>query len=155
MTANKQIIIACLRRAAAATAIFAVHIVAVHTVAQAQVSDAIPNAALLGLPDVTPVAASAATPAAMPAVTLPGVRPAASDMSKPAAPIPAAPVISPQTACRAPAELAHLDHPLLRMMRRLASGQPLIIVAIGSSSTAGASSELTRGKLSEPACRRA
>ncbi len=138
MTAKRKIIIACWRRAAVATAIFAVHIVAVHTVAQAQVSDAIQNAALLGLPDVTPVAASAATPAAMPAVTLPGVRPAASDMSKPAAPIPAAPVISPQTACRAPAELAHLDHPLLRMMRRLASGQPLVIVAIGSSSTAGA-----------------
>jgi acyl-CoA thioesterase I len=41
-------------------------------------------------------------------------------------------------ACRAPAELARFDRPLVHMMRRLASGQPLTIVAIGSSSTAGA-----------------
>ena len=40
--------------------------------------------------------------------------------------------------CRAPAELARLDRPLVHTMRRLASGQPLTIVAIGSSSTAGA-----------------
>ena len=41
-------------------------------------------------------------------------------------------------ACGAPAEFSHLDRPLLRTMRRLASGEPLTIVAIGSSSTAGA-----------------
>ena len=41
-------------------------------------------------------------------------------------------------ACRAPAELARFDRPLVHTMRRLASGQPLTIVAIGSSSTAGA-----------------
>jgi lysophospholipase L1-like esterase len=40
--------------------------------------------------------------------------------------------------CQAPAELTRLDHPLLQTARRLASGKPLIIVAIGSSSTAGA-----------------
>ncbi|HEX4238136.1 MAG TPA: SGNH/GDSL hydrolase family protein [Xanthobacteraceae bacterium] len=40
--------------------------------------------------------------------------------------------------CRAPAELARLDRPLVHTMRRLASGLPLTIVAIGSSSTAGA-----------------
>ncbi len=40
--------------------------------------------------------------------------------------------------CQAPAELTRLDHPLLHTARRLASGKPLIIVAIGSSSTAGA-----------------
>jgi acyl-CoA thioesterase I len=39
--------------------------------------------------------------------------------------------------CRAPAELARLDRPLVHTMRRLASGLPLTIVAIGSSSTAG------------------
>jgi acyl-CoA thioesterase-1 len=38
-------------------------------------------------------------------------------------------------ACSAPAELAHLDHPLQHTARRLASGEPLTIVAIGSSST--------------------
>jgi len=41
-------------------------------------------------------------------------------------------------ACRAPAELARFDRPLVHTMRRQASGQPLTIVAIGSSSTAGA-----------------
>jgi acyl-CoA thioesterase I len=41
-------------------------------------------------------------------------------------------------ACRAPAQLSRLDHPLLHTGRRLATGEPLVIVAIGSSSTAGA-----------------
>lgn len=41
-------------------------------------------------------------------------------------------------ACKAPAALTRLDHPLLHTARRLASGKPLIIVAMGSSSTAGA-----------------
>src|SRR5687767_10734974 len=41
-------------------------------------------------------------------------------------------------ACDAPAELVRLDHPLPRTERRLAAGLPLTIVAIGSSSTAGA-----------------
>jgi lysophospholipase L1-like esterase len=38
----------------------------------------------------------------------------------------------------APAELAHFEQPLAHTMRRLVEGQPLTIVAIGSSSTAGA-----------------
>jgi acyl-CoA thioesterase I len=41
-------------------------------------------------------------------------------------------------ACTAPAEFIHFDRPLLHTMRRLSGGQPLTIVAIGSSSTAGA-----------------
>jgi len=45
---------------------------------------------------------------------------------------------SGEIACRAPARLTRLEHPLRRTARRLASGQPLVIVAIGSSSTAGA-----------------
>jgi lysophospholipase L1-like esterase len=40
--------------------------------------------------------------------------------------------------CTAPAELVRLERPLIHTMRRLANGQPLTIVAIGSSSTAGA-----------------
>jgi acyl-CoA thioesterase-1 len=45
----------------------------------------------------------------------------------------------PQSArCAAPADLIRFDHPLKRTARRIASGQPITIVAIGSSSTAGA-----------------
>jgi acyl-CoA thioesterase I len=40
--------------------------------------------------------------------------------------------------CAAPADLTRLDYPLLRTSRRLAAGASLTIVAIGSSSTAGA-----------------
>jgi len=40
--------------------------------------------------------------------------------------------------CSAPTELAHFEQPLIHTMRQLADGQPLTIVAIGSSSTAGA-----------------
>jgi len=46
---------------------------------------------------------------------------------------PVSPVI-----CKAPAELARFERPLVHTMRRLANAQPLTIVAIGSSSTAGA-----------------
>ena len=41
-------------------------------------------------------------------------------------------------ACSAPAEFTHLNYPLRHTARRLAGGKPLTIVAIGSSSTAGA-----------------
>lgn len=40
--------------------------------------------------------------------------------------------------CQAPADLTRLDQSLARTARRVAAGQPLKIVAIGSSSTAGA-----------------
>jgi len=39
--------------------------------------------------------------------------------------------------CSAPAEALHLTQPLVRMANRLARRQPVTIVAIGSSSTAG------------------
>ena len=62
-----------------------------------------------------------------------------------AAPTPAAVVVQQSTAnsawaptCKAPAELARFERPLVHTMRRLANAQPLTIVAIGSSSTAGA-----------------
>ena len=45
---------------------------------------------------------------------------------------------TPAAVCVAPAELVRLDHPLRRTGQRLAAGMPLTIVAIGSSSTAGA-----------------
>jgi acyl-CoA thioesterase-1 len=50
---------------------------------------------------------------------------------------PAAPAASSAT-CMAPGQLTRLERPLAHTMRRLANGQPLTIVAIGSSSTAGA-----------------
>src|ERR1051326_5570149 len=51
-----------------------------------------------------------------------------------------------EVACRAPSRLTRLDHPLRRTARRLASGQPLVIVAIGSSSTAGAGASPRRAR---------
>jgi len=152
MTNKKPIMIACWKRAAAATAFFAVHIVAVHSAAQAQVADELATqwpAAALVAPDLTTVAAPAATPAAMPAVVAPALRRGPADVLKPvvapaAAPVsptvaaPASPVEPPHVACAAPGELAHFERPLPQTMRRLDSGKPLTIVAIGSSSTAGA-----------------
>jgi lysophospholipase L1-like esterase len=52
---------------------------------------------------------------------------------------PDASVATPATpACNVPFDLTRLDHRLERTARRLAAGEPLTIVAIGSSSTAGA-----------------
>ena len=45
---------------------------------------------------------------------------------------------APAAACSAPADLVRLVNPLKRVAQRIAGGQPLTIVAIGSSSTAGA-----------------
>jgi acyl-CoA thioesterase-1 len=56
----------------------------------------------------------------------PGAVPAAAPPSEPAA-----------FSCTAPAEIARFDYPLRNTARRLASGEPLTIVAIGSSSTTG------------------
>jgi len=41
-------------------------------------------------------------------------------------------------ACTAPSEYVRLDQPLLHTAQSLASGEPVVIVAVGSSSTAGA-----------------
>src|ERR671937_2936590 len=41
-------------------------------------------------------------------------------------------------ACTAPSEVTRLDQPLRRVGQRIAARQPITIVAIGSSSTAGA-----------------
>jgi len=45
---------------------------------------------------------------------------------------------SPRATCHAPADLIRLVYPLTRTAQRLAAGAPVTIVAIGSSSTAGA-----------------
>jgi acyl-CoA thioesterase I len=82
-------------------------------------------------PSLLRVAAPAAMPAATPAVIASQTRP-----------VPAPNASTPNTAqpvsCSAPSEVAHFDRPLLRTARRLASGEPVTIVALGSSSTAGA-----------------
>jgi lysophospholipase L1-like esterase len=83
----------------------------------------------------TTMAEPATTPAVVPAVVAPA-RPAI-DLAKPHILPPAAGAIS-ALACTAPAEFARFDRPLSRTARRLAIGKPLTIVAIGSSSTAGA-----------------
>jgi acyl-CoA thioesterase-1 len=50
----------------------------------------------------------------------------------------AVPLAPSAPTCSVPAGLARLDRPLMRTGRRLAAGLPITIVAIGSSSTAGA-----------------
>ena len=78
------------------------------------------------------VAALLLTIAPMSADT-PAEAPTAGVPSAPAAP---APALSPGACIVAPAQ-ARFDYPLPRTARRLAAGQPIKIVALGSSSTAG------------------
>jgi acyl-CoA thioesterase I len=52
--------------------------------------------------------------------------------------VPASAEGPPLAPCNAPSELARFIHPLAKITQRLAAAQPITIVAIGSSSTAGA-----------------
>ena len=82
---------------------------------------------------VCTLALAALAPVAAPAQTF--------SVSSPAAPVlPAAAVLGNNAppACSAPSAFAKFSYPLPHTARRLASGDPLTIVAIGSSSTAGA-----------------
>jgi acyl-CoA thioesterase I len=81
------------------------------------------SAAALVVLAIAARAEEAGSPAAAPASS------AAQSASPPAAPAPV---------CSAPRELTRFVHPLVRTARRLASGAPLVIVAVGSSSTYGA-----------------
>jgi acyl-CoA thioesterase I len=112
----------------------AVPALAVFTAARAEVPAA-PRARLSPSP-----AAAAEKPLATPVA--PDAPAASTHPVRPAAMHPGSLLSGQGTAagllCSAPAELTRLDHPLLHTARRLASGKPLIIVAIGSSSTAGA-----------------
>ena len=74
---------------------------------------------------------------ALPAEPAHNVAPALTAPAHPALPNTASNPAQP-IACSASAEYARLDRPLVHMARRLAGGEPLTIVAIGSSSTAGA-----------------
>jgi acyl-CoA thioesterase-1 len=124
MSLNKPLMIARVARAAAASAVFA-------TFAAAH-AEMIEPARF-----VAPALTLAAAPAAMPAAT-----PAVAAVPRPVTPaaLPQASTsnAAPPATCSAPTEFSHFDRPLVRTARRLAGGEPLTIVAIGSSSTAGA-----------------
>jgi acyl-CoA thioesterase-1 len=124
MSPNKPLMIARVARAAAASAVFA-------TFAAAHAEMLEPARF------VAPVLTLAAAPAAMPAAT-PAVAAVLRPVTPAALPQASAPNAVPPATCSAPTEFSHFDRPLVRTARRLASGEPLTIVAIGSSSTAGA-----------------
>jgi acyl-CoA thioesterase-1 len=136
MSSSKQKL-ACRAQAAAAAAILAAQFVALHSAGaqmSAPASAAQTSAAVQHIvSQPTLFAAPADAPPAVPAVA--GTGTATKPLTSAA---PAAPAVRSQLACTAPVELAHFERPLLQTMRRLANGQPLTIVAIGSSSTAGA-----------------
>ena len=113
--------------AAAAAVFLAMHFFAVHSDrAHAQTSTQSP------ITQATEVAQQSRT-SPIAAVVEPGNTIKSATGTTPAAHTP----LSSAT-CTAPTELARFDRPLLHTMRRLANGQPVTIVAIGSSSTAGA-----------------
>jgi lysophospholipase L1-like esterase len=75
---------------------------------------------------------------ALPTEPAHNVAPALTATARPALPSAATSSPAQPIACSAPAQYTHLDRPLLHTARQLAAGEPLTIVAIGSSSTAGA-----------------
>jgi acyl-CoA thioesterase-1 len=128
MSPDKQTKFPCLTQAAV-LAVFALQCAALHTPAQAQVQAAQPSAHFVA-PD-----APRAVPAIVPAVATSSAPTAVATATKPAA-APVAAATPP--ACGAPVTMTRLERPLLHVMRHLANGAPITIVAIGSSSTAGA-----------------
>ncbi len=131
MSADRNVTTVRCGRAALVAALFAVHIVAAHTAYGQSLGEA-PGL----VPELIPIAARTETPAVPPALAAPSEHPVTAASAKPAAV--ASTLAPPQPVCAAPADLTRFDRPLLHTMRRLASGLPLVIVAIGSSSTAGA-----------------
>jgi len=134
MSPNKQTRFPCVMRAAA-VAFVALH--ALNTAAHAQIQAPAHFVAPDAAAHVVTAAALAATPTAVPAVAVTTTRPPGSNPIKPAAAA-ASVMTTAAPACHAPLAVTRLDRPLLHTMRRLAAGIPLTIVAIGSSSTAGA-----------------
>jgi len=100
----------------------ALHAMAIATAAAA-IATVLTASAFAQVTVPRPVAAARAAP----------IKPA-----EPAAPLPAGAAPAAAFACSAPAELVRFAYPLPHTARRLAAGGPLVIVAIGSSSTAGA-----------------
>src|SRR5437588_1404518 len=91
---------------------------------------------------VAVIAASDASFAQTPAVQMSAGMPAAAAVTGPAPAAanaaPSAPGAAQAVKCTAPSLANRLDQPLRRLAKRMAAGQPVTIVAIGSSSTAGA-----------------
>jgi len=98
--------------------------------------------ATLVLAAVAAARADGPAPFVAPAVAPAGTAAAAAVPSQPPPAAPVAPASAAEAlssfACGAPAALVRLDAPLRYTARRLATGEPLTVVAIGSSSTAGA-----------------
>jgi lysophospholipase L1-like esterase len=92
------------------------------------------SAQLAAAPAAMPVAVNAAAPVSPPAEVPEAVKAVVTAPAIPAGPAVAA--TAPR--CAAPAELGRLGQPLRRTARLLAAGRPIKIVALGSSSTAGA-----------------
>lgn len=84
------------------------------------------------------IVAAFVTLAAFAAVHAEPLRPNPIGAAAAPASMPAAPVAAATAVCSAPSEFSRFDLGLRRTARRLAGGEPLTIVAIGSSSTAGA-----------------
>jgi acyl-CoA thioesterase I len=119
MSPNSQTMIGRLARVAAASAVLA-GFAAAHAEVPAPAPIVAPAA----------IRVEAATPTATPPVVAP---------PRPTTPVASAPTSpSPPVACSAPPRFTRFDRPLLHTAQRLTSGEPLTIVAIGSSSTAGA-----------------
>ena len=90
-----------------------------------------------GLASAPVARAASAAPAA--AATQPAAtQPAAATAPAAGSPAVSATAAGPAFVCTAPAEFARFTYPLRHTARRLAAGEPLTIVAIGSSSTSGA-----------------
>ncbi len=90
-----------------------------------------------GLASAPVASAASAAPAA--AATPPAAtQPAAATAPAAGSPAVSATTAGPAFVCTAPAEFARFTYPLRHTARRLAAGEPLTIVAIGSSSTSGA-----------------
>jgi lysophospholipase L1-like esterase len=130
MSSNKRIKLACQTQAIAAAAIVAVQFFALHSNSASAQGMATPPSVAQRSP-ASMVAATGPTPSAIPAVAGSGTAAKPIIGTAPARPATAA-------RCTAPTEWARFDQPLIHTMRRLAGAQPLTIVAIGSSSTAGA-----------------
>jgi acyl-CoA thioesterase-1 len=123
MSPDNQNIFACVARAAVGAAFFC-------TVASAHAQPIEP--ARIVAPGLIPIAAHPGMRTVTSAVAAPASRPIAALPNTPT------PNATPQIACGAPVELTRFDRPLFQTARRLAGGEPLSIVTIGSSSTAGA-----------------
>jgi lysophospholipase L1-like esterase len=130
---TKQARLTCRMQPATALAVFAVQFFALHgdrASAQMSVPESATQASAVAQRQELP-----ASPAPAPASAAATMAPSG-DAARPSAAT--APSAASSPICTAPAELVRFERPLVHTMQRLANALPLTIVAIGSSSTAGA-----------------